>query len=140
MINSDTFPLCPVIHPKRHRELMEESLTQWTVNHTVYSFLRWKCGGHTEKQEHQTVHMGSPSPGVARGSPVLEPQTTRSPAVISAIQNFLKLMTLFGKHCCLLPSSPFEPKILVIIGEIRVIAITKDNMDKFNKSSKKKCK
>jgi hypothetical protein len=43
---------------------------------------------HTEKQEHQTVHTGSPSPGAAKGSPVLEPQTTRSPAVISAIQNF----------------------------------------------------
>ena len=67
---------------------MEESLTQWTVNHTVYSFLRWKCGGHTEKQEQQTVHTGSPSPGVAKGGPVLEPQTTRSPAVISVIQNF----------------------------------------------------
>ena len=43
---------------------------------------------HTEKQEHQTVHIGSPSPGVAKGSPVLEPQTTRSAAGISAIQNF----------------------------------------------------
>ena len=43
---------------------------------------------YPEKQEHQTVHMGSPSPGAAKGSPVLEPQTTRSPAVISVIQNF----------------------------------------------------
>ena len=42
--------------------------------------------------------------------------------------------------CCLFLSSPFEPKLLVITGEIRVIALTKDNMDKFNKSSKKKCK
>ena len=43
---------------------------------------------HTEKQGHHTVHTGSPSPGAAKGSPMLEPQTTRSPAVISAIQNF----------------------------------------------------
>ena len=38
---------------------------------------------HTEKQGHQTVHTGSPSQGATKGSPVLEPQTTRSPAVIS---------------------------------------------------------
>ena len=43
---------------------------------------------HTEKQGHQTVHTGSPSSGAAKGSPMLEPQTTISPAVISAIQNF----------------------------------------------------
>ena len=55
-------------------------------------------------------------------------------------KTFLKLMILFGKHCCLLLSSPFEPNILVITGEIRVIALTKDNMDKFNKSSKHECK
>ena len=55
-------------------------------------------------------------------------------------KTFLKLMILFGKRCCLLLSSPFEPNILVITGEIRVIALTKDNMDKFNKSSKQECK
>ena len=42
---------------------------------------------HTEKQEHKIVHMRSPSSGAAKGSPVLESQTTRSPAVLSAIQN-----------------------------------------------------
>ena len=55
-------------------------------------------------------------------------------------QIFLQLMILFGKHCCLLLSSPFELNILVITGEIRIIALTKDNMDKFNKSGNKKCK
>ena len=54
--------------------------------------------------------------------------------------NFLKFMILFGNHRCLLISSPFEPNILVIMRDIRVVALTKDNMDKFNKSSKQECK
>ena len=47
-------------------------------------------------------------------------------------------MILFGNHCFLLLSTPFEVNILVIIGEIRVIALTKENMNKCNKYSKKK--
>jgi len=39
--------------------------------------------------------MGSPSPGVAKGSPVLQPQTTRSPAGISAIPKFPEIYDSF---------------------------------------------
>ena len=91
MIIYHTFPPCPVIHPKRHRELLEETLIQGIAKHTVYRVSSdGNVEAHTEKQEYQTVHMGSPSPGATKGSPVLQPQTTRSPAVTSAIPNFPK--------------------------------------------------
>ena len=53
-------------------------------------------------------------------------------------QTFPEFVILLGNRCFLLLSSPFELNILVITGEIRVMALTKKNMNKCNKYSKKK--
>ena len=46
---------------------MEKSLTQWIVKHTVYSFLRWKCGGlHREARTSYCTHRQS-QPGCHQG-------------------------------------------------------------------------
>ena len=67
-------------------------------------------------------------------------RTRHMPIAYMTFQTFLKLVILSGNRCFLLLSTPFELNILVITGEIRIIALTKDNMDKFNKSGNKKCK
>ena len=46
---------------------MEESFTQWSVKHTVYRFLRWKCGGsHREARTSNCTHRQS-QPGCHQG-------------------------------------------------------------------------
>ena len=46
---------------------MEESFTQWIVKHTVYRFLRWKCGGsHREARTSNCTHRQS-QPGCHQG-------------------------------------------------------------------------
>ena len=95
---------------------------------------------HTEKQEHQTVHTDSPSPAAAKGSPVLQPQTTRIPAVISAIPNFPKTYDSLWESLLPVTQVSISANILVITGEIKVMSLTKQSMDKCNKSSNKECK
>ena len=120
---------------------MEESLIKWIVKHTVYR-VSWdgNVDAHTEKQEHQTVHTDSPSPAAAKGSPVLQPQTTRIPAVISAIPNFPKTYDSLWESLLPVTQVSISANILVITGEIKVMSLTKQSMDKCNKSSNKECK
>ena len=84
--------------------------------------------------------MGNPGPGVTKGSPVLEPQTTRSAAVISAIQNFPETYDSIWEILLLVTQLSIWANILVITGEKKIMSLTKQSTDKSNKSSNKECK
>ena len=137
-ISSDTFPPWPVIHPKRHRDLLEETPMEQIVKHTVY---RVSWDGNVEAtQRSKNVKLYTwavPAQVSPRAVQCCSHKPPEAQQEYLPSPNFLKFMILFGNHRCLLLSSPFEPNILVITAEIRVTSLTKENMVKCNKSSKK---
>lgn len=110
------FQQAPWFIPRGMKTLFKKPLTSYIAKHTVYT-VYWdrSLKAYTEKQECQTLHKGSPSPGMAQSSPELRPTTlglsTRSPVLTAAIPNFPKTYDYIWDHCCLWLSSPREPNI-----------------------------
>lgn len=108
------FQQAPWFIPRGMKSLFKKPLTSYIAKHTVYR-VHWdrSLKAYTEKQESQTVHKGSPSPGMAQSSPELQPTTlrlsTRSPVLTATIPNFPKTYDYIWNHCCLGLSSPREP-------------------------------
>ena len=79
-----TFPACFIIHSKEHEELKIAPHTIYGKTDFFIEFTEVEQEACTEKQECQTVHMHSSSPGMANDSPVLQSAnlglSTRSPA------------------------------------------------------------